>query len=503
MRFHLVFLLFVSLMASSAPAQETDSSSRRTPAQDPAAAPAESQVEAAQDTQRSPSDASASIADPALQDASPQDPSGADSAADPNASFNLNDLDASGLQDNLDLDSAQSFDFDESDDFDFTDTSDLQNQVASNQSFDGPSPQMIGDFGGGSTIFTVGGGLGTNSLSSPIPFAGGSRRIKMAENNQVIPLNRVYGTFNYFHNASQIVGTLDDGVVGAVSQVDSDTLLQYTFGFEKTFLDDYFSVEVRMPFTSGVDQISDNPGSLLTPTPTGLAVATGQVGNLQATIKAYLLQAGRTSISSGISVSIPTGTGVEIDSFDGFLTDLIDIDNDAVHLMPFLGVYRTIGDDWWLQGFVQVDTPTSGNDVFSNGVLRGRLTEQTLLYSDFSVGRWLYRNPSNSRARGGRGITSIASLIELHYTGALNDADGFTVESLTDDASVGFVGPGYENRFDVLNLTLGLQTDLGDVWRVNVGGVIPLREGRYDDFGGRREDQFFDGELAIQVNRFF
>ncbi|MFK7736340.1 MAG: hypothetical protein AB8B50_09940 [Pirellulaceae bacterium] len=420
--------------------------------------------------------------------------------------LNLNDVDPLPLDD-LNLDSAQSFDFEDSDDFQFTSTSNsgLQSSVASNSSFRGASPQMIGDFGGGSTIFRVGGDGDYNYLSATIPFAGGSRRIKIAENNQVRPMDRVYGTFNYFHNSSRVIGAGQDLFPGtAPSLSESESLFQYTFGVEKTFLDGYFSVDLRMPFTGGFDQTVVNDQVALGAS--ALRVATGEVGNLSTTIKAYLLQAGRTSISGGLQVSIPTGSGVELDAEEAFNgTDAIDIDNNAVHLMPFIGAYRTIGDSWWLQAFAQVDTPANGNEVRTNGLFTGYINEQTLLYSDISLGKWLYRNPCNSRRCGGCGISGIASIIELHYTSSLNDADALAVSSDTQSAFIGGGPfPGYENRFDVLNLTLGLQTEISEVWRINTAFATPLREGRFDDeFGSRQEDQFFDGELSIQINRFF
>lgn len=423
--------------------------------------------------------------------------------AESDSTFNLNDSPSDILgADDLDFDAGtQSFDFDDESDYSF-DTS-LDNSIASNSNIRGASPQMIGDFGGGSTMFSIGGFVGSNSLSVPLPFAGGGRRIKIAENNQVLPLSRVYSTFNYFHNASPIIGTLDSGMIGAVSQVDSESVVQYTFGAERAFFNDLFSIDVRMPITGGVDQYSFNPGSLMTPVSTELFAASGVVGDLSVTFKTFLLQRGNTYFSGGFSVSVPTGSDIEVDAIEAFTIDLIDIGNDAYHVMPFAGLYQEIEDQWWLQGFVQVDVPTNGHEVRTNGVFRGRLTEQTLLYADVSLGKWLYREPCNSRARGGRGLTGLATVLELHYTTSLNDADGFDVSDFTGSAIIGDFGPGFENRFDVLNLTMGLQAEFGERWRANVAGVIPLREGRFEDFSGRREDQFFDGELVLQLNRFF
>jgi len=49
------------------------------------------------------------------------------------------------------------------------------------------------------------------------------------------------------------------------------------------------------------------------------------------------------------------------------------------------------------------------------------------------------------------------------------------------------------NRIDVLNLTAGLQAELGNTTDLRVAAVMPLSEN--DD------ERFFDTELQVQVNR--
>ena len=363
----------------------------------------------------------------------------------------------------------------------------------------------MGDFGGGATILNVGNLLSTSSspLTVQIPFAGGSRRIKAAENNQVEPLNRVYATYNYFDNAIASGGVRDDGLgLGGTVGVPlhSKGLSQYTIGIEKRFFEN-FSIDVRMPLVGSFDHTVNNdlpPVGL----PSSTTIDTSGVGNLSTSIKALLLQMGQTSISGGLQLSIPTGSDVEIVALASSNNTIVEttevfVDNDALHLMPFIGVYREFGRSSWLQAFTQVDVPTSGNNVrvvnsFGNN-FEGRLNEQTLLYADISLGKWLYRNPSNSYRSGRRGITGIASILELHYTGSLNDADTLLTNG----------NPGPENRLDVLNLTTGLQIEFSERWRINASGVVPLRKREFEANGDRREDRFFDGELALHINRFF
>jgi hypothetical protein len=425
--------------------------------------------------------------------------------------------------DNLDLDSTRGFNFDDSANTPFSNPSDFQSSVASNSNFSGASPQMIGDFGGGSLMKTIGGVNsignvfnGANILTFPIPLAGGSRRIKIAENNQVMPEDRFYGTFNYFHNANQAIGS-GPSPGDPVTVVDSESLAQYTVGMEKTFCvwGTPFSIDMRMPFTGGVSQFVSNENSMYPDQDTFAGFETGSIGNLSTALKVYLLEVKQTSISGGLGMSIPTGssvsaiTGLNVEEAQDPMNlgqpipirNLFKIDNDAFHLMPFLGAYRQIGNSCWLQAFTQIDIPTGGNDVRRSQFVANNLDsieefsikEQTLLYADISFGKWWYRNVCECSRPGctcrKRGLTGVASVLELHYTGSLNDADPF----LSDGAA---------NQFDVLNLTTGLTVELNEQLRINLAGVFPLRE-RELDASGRHENRFFDSELALQMNYFF
>jgi hypothetical protein len=415
----------------------------------------------------------------------------------------------------LNLDSNQSFNFNDSANIQPSNTSNLQSSIASNSNFRGASPQMIGDFGGGSLMKSIRGTstVPANLLTFPIPLAGGSRRIKIAENNQVMPEDRVYGTFNYFHNAYKAIGTgANFGGSGPnsgdpITIIDSESLSQYTVGFEKKFCawGTPFSIDVRMPFTGGVNQSVFNHDSSSPNLNTSAEVGTRSMGNLSTAFKIYLLKVKQTSISGGLGMSLPTGSSTHVEtSLPGVnsvnapvtVHNIIDLDNSAVHLMPFLGAYRQIGNSSWLQAFTQIDVATSGNKgrqlQFENFNLVSNesfsLNEQNLLYADVSLGKWWYRKLCRNRECQcrRRGLTGVASILELHYTGSLNDADPKFSE-------------GDPNRFSVLNLTTGLMLEFHEQLRVNLAGVFPLRERRFDE-NGRREDRFFDGEFSLQVN---
>jgi hypothetical protein len=527
MRILLVFCICFNLAQCSAQAQEASvflGSQQATPQQ---SAPQQPAPQRTVPQQTAPQRA----VPPVPQQAKPQSTAPQQRAPQPGApeSDPFKDDPAPSQPDNLDLDSNRGFNFDDSANTPFSNPSDFQSSVASNSNFSGASPQMIGDFGGGSLIKTVGGensnpvvGFnGANVLTFPIPLAGGSRRIKIAENNQVMPEDRIYGTFNYFHNSNQAIGTgpfYDD----PVTVVDSESLAQYTVGMEKTFCawGTPFSIDVRMPFTGGVSQSVVNSDPSFLAQDSAADLDTGSMGNLSTALKVYLLEVKQTSISGGLGMSLPTGSDAHATTFLNVPNDdpanlgqpvatynYLDVDNSAVHLMPFLGAYRQMGNSCWLQAFTQIDVPTGGNGVQrKSGVDRNRdgileevvfdqfrIKEQTLLYADVSFGKWWYRNVcecGNPMCRcQRRGLTGVASVLELHYTGSLNDADPF----LSDGAA---------NQFDVLNLTTGLTVELNEQLRINLAGVFPLGE-RGLDANGRREDRFFDSELALQVNYFF
>jgi hypothetical protein len=127
-----------------------------------------------------------------------------------------------------------------------------------------------------------------------------------------------------------------------------------------------------------------------------------------------------------------------------------------------------------------------------NFTQRGTIEDQSLLQLDIGGGYWLYRNPMAQY------VTGIASLLELHYTTTLEDADILTFQPQPvlfefDRATREFptrVG-NLANRVDFLNLTIGGVIEIDRDATLAVGYVAPLR----DDF-----DRTFDGELNVQFN---
>lgn len=350
------------------------------------------------------------------------------------------------------------------------------------------APDMFGDFfqTGGDLLFRAnqnspGVGLPPTFGSISIPSAGGSRRVKIAENNKAMPDNRLIFSFNHFENALQFSETpLFNPTATNARQFPID---RYTIGIEKMFLDDRWSCEVRMPFQSSFGfQTADIGG------------AGGQIGNLAVILKRLMYVDEDLAIVAGMGIDMPTGSDFTLtDGAVGQPAPLNQIifRNDSLHLLPYAGFLWGGDRSYFVNAFLQVDLAANGNrvDVGQVGApttTLGRYTEQNLLFADLGTGYWLYRDPfSESR------LTSLAAILELHYTSSMQDAD--TVAGIAGGRPI--VYTNRLNRFDILNITTGVQAQLFNTTSLRVAGVFPL--------GSAPDRRFFDSELQVQINRRF
>jgi hypothetical protein len=320
----------------------------------------------------------------------------------------------------------------------------------------GGLPNMFGDsFGPQLQVCDVS-GCGLVDLPPP----GGTRRVKISENNKSLPMDRVFFSYNHYQNA------IDATVAGLGTQ--SFPIDQYTFGVEKTFCDKLWSVELRMPFST-TPRIAG----------TDLTLDSGEVGNLAVIFKRLLFLSQTTAVAIGLPIETPTGSDV---SGEGVVNSFV-LSNDAVHLAPFIGFLNMPNDRVFCQGFLQMDIAANGNRVIFGDNFLGRLPEQNLLYLDLALGYWLYRNPC------ARCITGLATIVEYHYTTTLQDAVFVTGSDQFQQLTFG----NTFNRMDISNLTVGLHTELGKT-TVRVGGVFPL---------GGASNRLFDAEVQVSVNRRF
>lgn len=301
-----------------------------------------------------------------------------------------------------------------------------------------------------------------------IPAVSMSQRLRIAESNKALPVNRVYFHYNHFHNAVRFQRSSN-----ATGQFrNSFSLDSYVIGAERVFDDGYSSVEVRMPFTSGGD-FSDSD----------FQINNGNIGNLSVILKRMIHESQSTIVAVGLGITVPTGSDVR-----GALpqmTTRFTIANEAVHLVPFIGFLSTLNDRLFVQGFAQVDVAANGNPIRiisadRNVANSGIFNEQTLFSLNAATGYWLLKD------RVGHRLTGLAAILELHYTTALQDTDSVSA----GDGSL--VLSNTINRFDVVNLTLGMHAQINRMTDVRIGGVIPLRNS---------QNRFFDSELMVSVVR--
>lgn len=335
--------------------------------------------------------------------------------------------------------------------------------------------------------------FGTQSIegTAEIPLAGGSRTGKLAENDLALPMDRVFFSYNHFHNVFEVAQEpLGPPGFPQPPVVRQQSIDRYTIGAEKTFLGGWYSIEIRMPFNGTFDTNLPTSG-----------ISGGNVGNLAVLVKSLLFQNDNTGIGVGLAIETPTAS--DVDSRIGPVN--IHFLNEAVHLLPFIGFLWAPGDPSWgwsdglfLSGFAQIDIATNGNTVQfvgPGGVALGDLgkfNEQNLLFLDLAMGYWLYRDSDAPR------LTGLAVVGEVHYVTTVQDSDFLVGAGAIPGFPGGFAGTAIgspDNRFDVVNGTIGIQALLFDASSLRVAGVFPLGTGE--------DERFFDSEVQVQFNRRF
>lgn len=314
-----------------------------------------------------------------------------------------------------------------------------------------------------------------------MPLAGGTRRTKIIENNHSLPQDRVYLLYNHFHNAITTdefaLPTTDaNGIttnLNVLARRRIQSLNRFTLGFEKTFEDGQSSAEFRLPLigdlqqTAGLDSQSEG----------------GNVGNFSVILKRLFFTTDDFALALGLGINLPTGSDAT-----GRVGDVgWEVNNQAVYFLPFVGIAGSPFDDVFYQAFAQLDVAGSGNPTeisdFRGSREIGKLNDQTLLFLDATGGVWLYRNPESR-------LAGIASILELHYTTTMQDAD--MVGTLAGRGNSLLIFGNCDNQLDIVNGTVGLHTVLQNGTTIRVGGVFPLQQG--DD------NRLFDAEVQAAIN---
>jgi len=277
------------------------------------------------------------------------------------------------------------------------------------------------------------------------------RRVKISENNSPIPRDRFIANYNFFND-----------VIGGIGDVN-----RYAFGFERTFLNGSSSIEVLFPFAStlAADQVAN-----------GVIAKNTQFGDIPIILKTILAERDEYVLAGGLGITVPTGSDARVFNTNG--NEIIHIDHASVHLLPYLALLRGYDSGWYWQSFLQMDIDSNGNSVqadLSGANLRpvGVLQEQTLLFADLGVGYQFTELGDDSPL-------AIAATAELHYATALQKSDSIRAGTLDIRNLV--------NRFDVVNLTLGVNFLTNRNFSIRPAMVIPL------------SDDQFDYEAMVQAN---
>lgn len=321
------------------------------------------------------------------------------------------------------------------------------------------TPDLFGDIPTLSISQVSSGSMSSSNPVVSVPLGGATRRFKN-EQSRALPTDRVFAFFNHFHNAQEI-----SGFGGSVTE----DINQFTLGAEQTFGDGDWSFEIRLPIATETDF-----GNQF-----NRAQSDG-LGNLAVTLKKLLYADDDLATAIGLAVTAPTGDDANVTYFDFNLR----IENEAVHLLPYLAMQYAPDDNWFFHAFAQIDVAANGDgiravDTFNNQVSTGRTVEQTLMFLDVAAGYWWLRTDAPDSS----GLTGVASVLELHYSTALNDSDSTDISVLT-------VG-NRDNRFDVVNLTAGLHTEWNRDTALRLATVVPLR-----DSG---ENRLFDFEVQVTI----
>lgn len=324
-------------------------------------------------------------------------------------------------------------------------------------------PNMVGDYLGGFMTLQNTGGVNTQC---PLP-GGAIPRFKMGENTSPIPVDRVYFNYDYYSGVPINATT----VAGASQTLN---LSAYTPGFEKTLFGGVMSVELRLPMATTLSHHIFLDGST--------NVAEGEVGNLGVVVKALLLQSDTLAVSGGLGIDCPTAPNSTCSQSQTNPTG-IQMVNQSVHLLPFVGGLWTPNDRLFFLGYMQFDIDANGdaiNNIEDDGSITpfGRYSEQTMIYLDGVAGYWIRRDNDPQRWLNG-----IAVFGEMHGNQSLTTSQGVTGTHVGD-----LVG----NSISILDLTIGADFQFGPLTTLTTAYATPLTS--------QRE---FDGQFRFMFNRRF
>jgi hypothetical protein len=392
-------------------------------------------------------------------------------------------------------------------------------------------PFMIGDTGGGGCASVAFNGAQEANIEHPTLACS---RVNISENNSPLIQDRAYFSYRHFHNVSET--NLFTELGGAPAHPNDLNVDRFTLGFEKSFWDGLFSLEVRVP---GACEMNSDLSLIMHTSGTNLPITdkAAEMGNISVIMKALLLQRCEFTLSGGVAVMIPTADDVSVHGdFDTPFIIVSDqqvplwayadvdfdvlVNNDTVNISPFLGWVWTPSHRFFHQGFWQVNVATNPSDLrlrvngdiypfhwYYDGATLfpiwlapialdiddpGKLHQQTLMRLNLGFGYWFLQNPTACCLKG------LAGMLEFHWTSTLQDAKVYERELWAYDnfgerLPVNIdIGNGL-NRVDIINMTLGCVAQFGNAQIIN-GLVIPFNIGL---------EKAFDYEYNLQVQYSF
>ncbi len=293
------------------------------------------------------------------------------------------------------------------------------------------TPFMLGDFVG--------------------PVANLFSNVKIGEGESPRPVDRVFYRYNFYNNLNKSRWT------DPTESLHNVNLYQHTFGFEKTFLDQRFSLGLRIPFYTLDAEAKDvraipTPGGYMA-IPGGDSLNITHFDNISAILKAVLWEdvPSGSVITGGATMSFPTASSKLINP--GMST--------LMFLQPFGGYIFNFGD-FYVQGFSSITLPVAS-------------PQSIVWFNDLGVGYYLYRDYSRSRL-----LTAITPTVEVHVATPLRSPDPtVSVFGVTDTLKV----------HNGVNVTTGATLEFMNNATLGLGLVLPMT--------GPKP---FDVELLAQLN---
>ncbi len=237
----------------------------------------------------------------------------------------------------------------------------------------GYMPGFFGDFLGAFGVKLVNlGGVAPRFAFAPLVNHAGA--IKVTDNESPRPVDRVYYSYNFFNLVNR---SLNPDIVPM-------ELYRHVVGLEKTFLNGFASVGLRLPIVElfGPRDVTSRDFADMTIV-TKMAIWNDRVtGNV---------------FSTGLLITVPTGPAQTLISPGSGNRMILD---DTI-LQPFIGGILNATDRLYVHGFSAIAVPTDSKDA-------------TVMWNDIGLGYWFLRRPDS------RLIQGLAPTVELHVNTPLN-----------------------------------------------------------------------------------